>query len=247
MNAPSKLLVLVAVAAAVAACAPAVPSPQPESAVIGVRMRVFHPSNGEFDSPGSYKEVRYAERVFFVRLEGQDATGPGEVVPSNYTREGVVYLLGAKPGRYAAVAALVDQRHYRPPAPTPAQGVDPPDNDDNQGKFDYLSLLPEALIRKTVVEVAAGQVKYMGDYVVDYPDKIHRMQQADPTQLRYSEKFRYLFIHMSGIMVEGFADRLTEEAFLAKAHRHLAAIGWGELLGRPTAWRPAPLRQPAAG
>ena len=80
------------------ACSLPIPAPLlADSAAIGISVR-------EWWAPREWLE-EHPEMGYFIRLnEAGDVTAPVEIIRSNYYRGSRLYLLNAKPGRYALVA-----------------------------------------------------------------------------------------------------------------------------------------------
>ena len=145
---------LLCAAAAAAATLP-LPAPDPERGLIGITVRSLAP----------VRAIRsHAVQVYFVRLEeGVDPLAAEEVIPSNHRDGKQLFLLNAKPGRYVAVAAELK------PAPM-------------SGGLDLKAFFSSALIPKTEVTVAPGEVAFAGDYLVaQHMD----MKNADAAQGHY--------------------------------------------------------------
>ena len=100
------------IALTLGACSIPIPAPRAaNSAAIGISVR-------EWWAPREWLE-EHPEMGYFIRLnESGDITAPVEIIRSNYFREGRLYLLNAKPGRYALVAT---SEFARLQFPTPGQ------------------------------------------------------------------------------------------------------------------------------
>ena len=100
-----------------------------------------------------------AVQVHFVRPQEQGEMFAAEsVIPSNFSKKKQVYLLNARPGRYVAVGAEI------------------------RGPGRYTIFPNRAAIAATEIEVVAGEITFMGDYLFDLKVK---MKQADPAQAHY--------------------------------------------------------------
>lgn len=100
-----------------------------------------------------------AVQVYFVRLgEEMDTFAAESVIPSNFSKAKQVYLLNARPGRYVAVGAHLkgDQ---------------------------YTAFLDKAAIADTETEVRAGEVTFLGDFLLDLKMK---MRGCDDAQAHYA-------------------------------------------------------------
>lgn len=100
-----------------------------------------------------------AVQVHFVRpAEGEDVLDSEYVLSSNYSNKKQVYFLNAKPGRYIAVAARIS---------------------GGGAGFKYEAFFSEDMLRETEVTVVAGELVFMGDFLLQTSTK---MREADPAQ-----------------------------------------------------------------
>lgn len=149
----SLVILLMASVGMAGAKSPPLPAPDPARGAIAVTVR------GRF--PLGQKGP--AVQVYFVRLgDDVDMFAAEFVVPSDFSKKTQVYLLNAKPGRYVAVAA-----ELRGLGTVPG---------------DFVVFFDRAMIPRTEVEVVAGEVVFMGDWLVDLKTK---MREADETQNHY--------------------------------------------------------------
>lgn len=109
-----------------------------------------------------------AERIFFVRLDGEAAPDPRPLLVSNFRRDGRVYLLAVPPGRYAAVAALRNETTFG----------------TTDSRFAYF---PQALIDRTETTVLAGTLASAGRHAVGLTMPGVCPDSADAAQLRHAE------------------------------------------------------------
>ncbi len=95
---PAGLLYGLFITLMLGACSLPIPAPRlANSAAIGISVR-------EWWAPREWLE-EHPEMGYFIRLnEAGDVTAPVEIIRSNYYRQHRLYLLNAKPGRYALVA-----------------------------------------------------------------------------------------------------------------------------------------------
>ncbi len=176
-----------------AGCALAVPEPEGEApAALGVSLRENWAVWDWFEEQ--------PEMVYFIRLgEGEDFTRPAEVLRSNYFRDHRLYLLNARPGRYAMVASSEFVQHPASPGGGPAVmpagctgcGARPAalpaamprfNSGDRNERRIYTSYFSEALVRQSVVEVPPGRMTVMGAFRVKRHTGVHRV---DPVQRHY--------------------------------------------------------------
>lgn len=106
------------------------------------------------------------ETVYFVKLDEKDENNLGnKIIPSNYARGDYVYLINARPGKYAAVASFFTQT-------------------DNS----YNSFYDAAIIRSTVIDVGPNQIVFAGKLSIE--NKMKNLyqnieQNGDKAQLHY--------------------------------------------------------------
>ena len=131
------------------------PPPDPERGTIAVAI--------EAKPPIKIGKMPTAQ-VYFARLDsGVDPFGAIDVLPSSYSSRGQAYLLNAPPGRYVAIAALLE-------------GV------GGNASFQTMTFLSAATISQTEVAVVPGRISLMGRFLVQTSLK---MDQADAAQSHY--------------------------------------------------------------
>lgn len=237
---------LAVLAPMLAGCSLALPKPEGgQPAAIGVSIR----ENWE---TGDWFEEQ-PEMVYFIRLgEGDDLTKPREVIPSNYFRDHRLYLLNAKPGRYALVASSEFVQRSAPPgkereemsaglyrpgrqeahaipikflldAPRTAMMRIWGKNGDNNDRFIYTSYFSEAMVRQTVVEVLPGRLTVMGTLRV----KRHiGMLKSDPVQRHYWDTLEVDVVDPYGypIMNDSSDNSIASRGELGEINRENAAV-----------------------
>lgn len=201
---PCRSTMTLAIAGLAFACTTPPPPPvelpvDANSGVIGIKVAV--------DKLGS------TERAYFVRLDDGDPLARPYVIQANYFEDGYVYLLNARPGRYAAVAAS-----NRRKAGTPSE---------------YIVYFPAQAIEQTIVELEPGRVAFMGDWALVTPWMPGMGTESDAAQTHYSKLLMTRgsgFAHYPG-SVEGsdHSDAALMD-FLANAHKRLARLGWSEAI-----------------
>ncbi|MBI1887095.1 MAG: hypothetical protein HYS19_01780 [Nitrosomonadales bacterium] len=174
------------------------------------------------------------DRIFFVRIDGEGNIEQNQVIPSNFAKDGRIYLLNAKPGKYAAVAAFRSQAGS-PFAPAPQPGISV---SVSVGKTGYTTYFSKELIEATKVDVGHGEVTFMGSYVVK---QSVGLTDAEPIQNHYAELiapgssksgFGHLLsgdYHYRGAISEAERDEDAKTQFLRKAKDDLAEGGWGQI------------------
>ena len=200
---------LLAAAAAAAAKPPPLPAPDPARGALGIAVRYEVPL---------FHNTEPAFRVFFVRVrEEADRLAGESLVPSTLAKEGQVFLLNARPGRYVAVAASFPHPNGRG-AP-------------------FNGLFAEGMIPLTETEVRPGEMAFAGAYRVDTSRKA---AQLDAAQLHY---FRLVSPESaaSGRLGHGLTGEATYLASLQEADRgeEAARKFWSqaaETFAREPAW-----------
>jgi hypothetical protein len=198
----------------------------PETSVIGIPVEIQAPI-GIISNK--------AERIFFVKIEGGDDVTQNQAIPSNFAVDGRIYLLNAKPGKYAAVAAFRSQG-VLPFAPAPQPGVSA---SLSVGKTSYTTYFSKELIDATKVDVGSGEVAFMGSYVVKTSSGLN---DAEPIQSHYADLVApgssksgigHLFsgdYHYRGAVLEAKRDDSARTEFLRKAKDDLADGGWDQII-----------------
>jgi len=221
------LIRLVFLLVSLAACATA-PVPRAEdSSRSGIGIDV------QFEFPISFFLTYGADGVYFASSCKSITTGCDEkLYPSNFAKDGRIYLLNAPPGVYEAVASIY------------LWGVA------------YIAYFPQKLVAQTRAKVEKGTFAYAGTYVIKLSLGICP-GEADETQLFYAEKFQpgtpkcslidstasklsqahYIFVgtgfvaygyvnHYRASIIKAYRDETHEHAFLEKAQKDLASGGW---------------------
>lgn len=139
----------------------AVPVPQPndsDSAGLVIDLKV------RLSGIATYK----ADVVYFVRNCPPAPEGcEDHLIPSNYAKDGRVYLLNAPPGDYRAVATAFESGVFG----------------DNSLYFAYL---PNSLVNASSSRVQSGNLTYAGSYLVSASHGVCP-ENAEPDQLKYAE------------------------------------------------------------
>lgn len=198
----------------------------PQTSAIGIQVETQAPVGIFSNKP---------DRVFFVRIDSEGDITQSQVIPSNFAKDGRIYLLNAKPGKYAAVAAFRSQAGS-PFAPAPRPGVSV---SVSVGKTGYTTYFSKELIEATKVDVASSEVAFMGSYVVK---QSVGLKDAEPIQNHYAELlapgssksgFGHLLsgdYHYRGMMGEAKRDNDAKTEFLRKSKDDLAEGGWGQII-----------------
>lgn len=149
--------------------------PAPQGAIIGISVKMRAPIK-----IGSYK----ADRVYFIKVDKEeDLYNQQNLILSNYFEGSQVYLLNAKPGRYAAVVVFGSPRKSTAPGTQPSGGgVSIGVGFSIEAK--HTAFLSEEIIKLTEVTVAPESMVFMGEYVVDTSIGF---KDADDAQLHYKQ------------------------------------------------------------
>jgi len=197
----------------------------PQTSAIGIQVETQAPVGIFSNKP---------DRIFFVRIDGEGGIKQNQAIPSNFAKDGRIYLLNAKPGKYAAVAAFRSQAGS-PFSPAPQPGVSV---SVSVGKTGYTTYFSKELIEATRVDVGRGEVAFMGSYVVK---QSVGLKNAEPIQNHYAELlapgssksgFGHLLsgdYHYRGAVNEARRDNDAKTEFLRKSKDDLAEGGWGQI------------------
>lgn len=228
MNKKISTILVSLIIIALSACA-SLPPPkplEPESAAIGISLKLQGPIK-------LFKNE--AARVFFVKVDRKDNPyNKTQLISSNYVKGNQVYLLNAKPGQYAAVAAFYDKDSPLFPPSSPSGGVSV--SVTYSRKTQYTTYFSKEIIENTLVEAKPGTMTFMGDYVVDMS---LRFKDADDAQLHYyrliapNEENKNAFLslisgdhHYRGSPHEMNHDKQAEIRFLTHAIETFGGSGW---------------------
>jgi len=201
----------------VTGCAATMPVPKmadPQRSAIGIQV-----------ATKSLFGTTQQNRVYFVKIDETDGITQNQVIPSNFIKDGRIYFLNAKPGKYAAVASLEIQTGYN--APT----------------YHRYSFFSKEQIEATIVDVQAAEIVFMGNYLID---QALGLDNAEPIQYHYSELLlpggqkngmgNVFMGSVSGDIqykVSTFTlknDDKTKAEFMKNAKEDLEEGGWGELI-----------------
>ena len=218
--------------ALICGCAAALPAPTPldkERSIIGISVNVRAPIR---------LFSNQAQRVYFVRIESGEPTYQEALIASNYTKGDYVYLLNARPGRYAAVAASSSNVSRGPLFPSTS-----PSGPSMTVRFTSTIYLSEKLIRASVVEVKPATVAFMGEFIVDSSIGV---EGADPAQAHYyrllepgAETRSAFATLMSGEQAYRAADyqsdhsNIAQQKFLDYTRQAIEEAGWTSVLQNP--------------
>ncbi len=186
-----------------------------------VYSRIPHPEDPERSVIGIQIELQGGilsqkpDSVFFVAMENEGAISQDYVFPSTFANGGRVYLLNARPGKYAAVATFRSQMN-------------------TTGFTTYFS---KDLVGATRVDVRPGEAVFMGSYVVHMSTGL---KKAEPIQRHYADVLArqkagvsHLLpggVHYLGALGTAKRNSDARTAFLKHARDDLAEGGWGPLL-----------------
>ena len=182
------------------------------------------------------------DQVYFIKVdEGEDLYTQGSLIQSNYSKDGQIYLLNAKPGRYAVVAIVDFKKMIIPASAAPSSGFSisfTPRSD-----YSYTTFLPKEIIKLTEVTVAPGAIGFAGKYVVNAG---MGFEDADDAQLHYFQlvapgaKTDFISmgfsgrIYYNGSLHEEHCDKQAEIEFLINAVEHFKDTGWADIIHKRT-------------
>ncbi len=231
-----KIFAIALLAVCVVGCA-SLPPPAPESpgsAGIAISIRNFAPVSIFSHTP---------DRVFFVRLDEEDPSTftRGEFLASNYAKDGYLFLLNAKPGRYVAVATARRQSA----GPGPSSSVISSGNITvgvgvSIGATDYTVYFPEDLVRLTAVSVEPGTIAYMGTFRIDTSVGLagadenqryfYRMVAPGHEDRNLVSHIFSLDYHYRGSLRDALQGEDEQAKFREWAGKTLQSVGWGGAL-----------------
>lgn len=212
----------------IAGCA-AMPVPKmadSQTSIIGIQIETQAPVGIFSNKP---------DVAYFVKIDNEGDISQNQVIPSNFAKDGRIYLLNARPGRYAVVAVFRSQSGV-PFAPAPQPGVSV---SVTVGKTGYTTYFSKELIEATKVNVVPGEVIFMGSYVVK---QSVGLEDAEPIQNHYANLlapgssksgFGHLLsgdYHYRGMTGEARRDSDARTEFIKRARGDLAEGGWGPIL-----------------
>ncbi len=200
--------------------------------IIGISLKVRAPIKIFSNKP---------ETVFFARIdEDKELFTKDNFIRSNYAKDGQVYLLNAKPGRYVAIGCFYKK--------TPA-GQKSTDFATSyaQRPSNFTTFFSEDLITLTDVTVGSGKVVFMGKFVVD---SSAGLKNADATQAHYAEIIApYAEIGVTASIISSLLsieqdyyftgsvhlderDKQAEMTFLTNAVKHFKGSDWVKIFQR---------------
>ena len=195
----------------------------PQASAIGIQIKTQAPIGIFSNKP---------DRIYFVKLDNEGDITQNQFAPSNFAKDGRIYLLNAEPGKYAAVAAFRSQAGS-PFAPAPQSGVSV-----SIGRTGYTTYFSKELIEATKIDVGRGEVVFMGSYVVN---QSVGLEDAEPIQNHYAELiapgssksgFGHLLsgdYHYRGMVSDSKRDSDARTEFFEKARDDLEEGGWGPI------------------
>ena len=182
----------------------------PQRAIIGIAVKTRAPLRIVVDK---------ADQVYFIKIhEAGDLYTRESFIRSTFGKDGQVYFLNAKPGRYAAVAC-----YKRKPLIN----------------FQALSFFSKELIRLTEVTVDPGTIVFAGEYVVD---QAMGVIEGDDAQVHYAQlsapgldlKRRFIGpfgeYYYSCALHKECRDKQAEIRFMTNALEHLKDTGWTNII-----------------
>jgi hypothetical protein len=196
-------------------CATPLPVPkleQQETSGIGISVKIRTPIGWSTEEP---------HVVYFIKLDDKGDIQQRTVIPSNYAKDGRVYLLNVAPGDYAAVAAWYSKQM---PSAVPVQpGFSVSFNPAGAiAAGGWSTYFPKELIEQTRVSVGKGQFVFAGSYVLN----TSVFGKEDPLQAHYAYEVISRGVKWLGSIREAKYDDTARTEFLIKAREDLAEGGW---------------------
>lgn len=198
---------------------------EPQSSAIGIQIKTQAPIGIFSNKP---------DRVYFVKLDNGGGIKQSQIIPSNFAKDGRIYLLNAGPGKYAAIAAFrLQAGSTSAPAPQPGFSVS-----FSIGETGYTTYFSKELIEATKIDVGRGEIAFIGNYVVK---QSVGLKDAEPIQNYYAELlspgssksgFAHLLsgeYHYRGTLSEAKRDNNAKSEFIKRARDDLAEGGWGSI------------------
>jgi len=243
MNAMQKLFAAILIMGLLG-CAGTMPPVKPlssEMPAIGIAIKIRAPVKIFSSKPN---------RVYFIKLDEADSAASAnylvqsnQLIQSNYVNQNQMYLLNAKPGRYAVVAAFHSKSTPNiPGGGSPGKsGVSVSVGVNMPSETKYNTFFSKELIKLTEVTVKPGEMVFMGDYVIDQSTGF---KEADDTQSYYLQliapgaKTGYMSMAFSGsnyyrgALHEHKRDRQAEMQFLTNALEHLKGTEWVKMIDK---------------
>jgi hypothetical protein len=176
-------------------------------AVLGVKVRTYAPI-----LPWSHDN----HLVAFVKIEDDDDMfRSDEWIQSNYTAGDLIYLLGAEPGDYVAVASLRVQEEWQGQggAPSLPGGV-------------FVTLFDEKTIESSRTTVERGAVAFMGEILVKQGVG---SAGSDPAQRHYHDLLEVRAMSYRGAFREHRKDAADRDHFIEKSRGMFADTEWSAL------------------
>ncbi len=172
----------------------------PQAAGVGISIRIH-----------SALRSQEPDAAYFVRVDDRDNVFGLYTLRSNYAKGHNAYLLNAKPGLYAVVAASYTQS-------LPGLSID------------RVAYFPEDLIRKTIVEVKPGTLSYMGTFEVDMA-AMAGFRSADRAQEYYRAKVGTSPVNtFQSMEKKSMREPASEEKFYEKAREDFSESEWSRIL-----------------
>ena len=137
----------------------------------------------------SGKQCKALNRIYFVKIDkaNNNPCSQDDFILSNYPvipakSSGIdVFLLNAKPGKYAAIGGTAEEEIHFP--------------GEKKKTIKRLYFFPEQMITLTVTDLKPAQFSYMGNYVIDDTGKprlpdLYKIRNADEAQMHYCRMIR---------------------------------------------------------
>ncbi len=187
--------------------------------------------------------TKSAMGVYFVRIDDAGLFSQESFIQSNYVDGDYAYLINAKPGRYAAVAAMYEGEASSSSTRPVGGGVDLILG--LTGTVTVTTYFPSDLVETTAVTVGPSSVAFMGKFTVDRTG-VFQMKDADEIQQHYFGILTQPGGIGTGLLSKHFTGSLAKEdqsegarkKFLDHSRKRLAENGWRSALQSPVASGP---------
>ncbi|TGL45643.1 hypothetical protein [Leptospira perdikensis] len=148
-----------------------------------------------------------ASRVHVVRVDkkvnpGQTLISKTPVIASNWADRGITYYLNVEPGEYVVVAFEYEVEQQAQQTSSTTSGNVTVTTSSGGGKTIFTVITNKETAEKSKTKVAAGQLAYMGSFLVDTNKEF---AQADENQKHYANILKPGMLEKTGLFGNFFA------------------------------------------